>query len=550
MKEVWLMSRFNQVRPKTGPHSVITSTDEAINHSGQRGYARDTKSELFLLAVTHLGDDTFYESAKNRDTRFAKLCGEVAVADPDWFLKFVTWLRGDANMRTAPLVAAGHGVAARLKLEKFGTNRQIINAVLQRADEPGEMLAFWLATYGTKGTLGIKKLPMPVKRGIGDAAWRLYTEFSSLKYDTPSREYRFGDVLAFTHPDTKHSDLLQWLVARRYGRDEAAHRVNLDMVRTQHRLRVEAERNPSILLDTDLLQRAGMTWEDVLSLAGNKVDKKALWEALIPTMGYMALLRNLRNFDEAGVDERIALQVGWELMDPDQILRSRQLPLRFLSAYRAAPSLRWSYPLEVALNCSLANIPVLPGRTLVMIDTSQSMDYPLSAKSDLRRWDAATLFGLALASRCSEARVVSFAGVGHTKVFVPRRAESVLSMVNRWKSDGYFLRNGTATGLAIKEHYAGHDRVVVLTDEQDNTITGGGYGWGYRGPFVPVNESLPAKIPLFTWNLAGYATGHAPSGSMYRHTIGGLNDQGFRMIPMITNGMEGAWPWEVSSPIA
>ena len=50
------------------------------------------------------------------------------------------------------------------------------------------------------------------------------------------------------------------------------------------------------------LRLAGMTWEDALSLAGNRVPKKDLWEALIPTMGYMALLRNLRNFSEAGID--------------------------------------------------------------------------------------------------------------------------------------------------------------------------------------------------------------------------------------------------------
>ncbi|SEG94949.1 hypothetical protein SAMN04489712_1562 [Thermomonospora echinospora] len=43
--------------------------------------------------------------------------------------------------------------------------------------------------------------------------------------------------------------------------------------------------------------------------------------------------------------------------------------MRFLAAYRAAPSLRWSWPLQRALDASLANVPRsvprLPGRTLV-----------------------------------------------------------------------------------------------------------------------------------------------------------------------------------------
>ena len=68
-----------------------------------------------------------------------------------------------------------------------------------------------------------------------------------------------------------------------------------------------------VLLDTcvwgnaaDELRAAGLTWEDVLSLVGSKVDKAQLWSALAPSMGYMALLRNLRNMDEAGVSDDVA----------------------------------------------------------------------------------------------------------------------------------------------------------------------------------------------------------------------------------------------------
>jgi hypothetical protein len=57
--------------------------------------------------------------------------------------------------------------------------RQIVDSVLQRADEPGEALAYWTATYG-------RAVPKPVKRGIADAVARLYTQRSLLKYDTAS----------------------------------------------------------------------------------------------------------------------------------------------------------------------------------------------------------------------------------------------------------------------------------------------------------------------------------------------------------------------------
>jgi hypothetical protein len=138
-----------------------------------------------------------------------------------------------------------------------------------------------------------------------------------------------------------------------------------------------------------------MTWEDALSLGGSRLPKDRLWEAMIPSMGYMAKLRNLRNFDQAGVSDAVAATVAARLADPAEVARSRQLPMRFLSAYRAAPSLRWAYALETALQHALSNVPALAGRTLVLIDTSGSMNSTFSRDGALRCWDAAAVFGLA-----------------------------------------------------------------------------------------------------------------------------------------------------------
>lgn len=119
-----------------------------------------------------------------------------------------------------------------------------------------------------------------------------------------------------------------------------------------------------------------------------------------------------------------------------------------------------------------------------------------------------------------------------TKVFPPQRAESLLRAVGRWKDGGWFLGGGTDTAAALRETFRGHDRVVIVTDEQA--------GHDAR----EVTESIPATVPMYTWNLAGYAAGHAPSGSRNRHTFGGLTDQAFRMIPLLEAGRDARWPWE------
>ncbi len=174
-------------------------------------------------------------------------------------------------------------------------------------------------------------------------------------------------------------------------------------------------------------------------------------EAVIPSMGTMALLRNLRNFDRAGVSEAVAAQVAARISDPEVVARSRQFPFRYLAARQHAPSLRWAYPLEQALGHSLANVPALPGRTLVLVDRSGSLSCPLSDRSRLNRADAAAVFGAALALRAEEADLVEF---GTTARTVPVcQGESVLKVLRRFGSSVGPVRprrcsstTGTTTG--------------------------------------------------------------------------------------------------------
>ena len=239
------------------------------------------------------------------------------------------------NMRSASLVGAAEATRALLAAKLPG-GRQLVASVLQRADEPGEMLAYWTGRYG-------RAIPKPVKRGIGDAIGRLYTEYALLKYDTASKGFRFADVLDLVHPSPAapgQGELFKHALDRRHGRDGEAPEA-LAMVRNNAVLRAHVADDPTDLLNTDLLKAAGFTWEDALSLAGDRLDKARLWSALIPTMGYAALLRNLRNFDQAGVPDEVAEQVAKRLTDPEQVARSRQFPFRFLAAHQAAPSRRW-----------------------------------------------------------------------------------------------------------------------------------------------------------------------------------------------------------------
>ena len=522
------MSKFNvtTVRSATGTGPIVSEqTPTGITHEGAPGYARDAKSELFLLAVTNtVGEQTFYESAGDHDSRFTQLVAQVAVTDPDWTGRFLRWLRTDANMRSASLVG-GLEAARAMVGAKIPGGRQIVASVLQRADEPGEALAYWTSRHG-------RRVPMPVKNGIADAVAKLYTEYSLLKYDTASRGFRFADVIDLSHPSPAapwQDDLFRFALDRRHGRDtEIPER--LTMIQGNADLRTELATDPHMTITPELLQNTGMTWEDILSLSGSKVDKAELWTALIPSMGYMALLRNLRNFDEAGVSDEVADRVSSRLADSEQVAKSRQFPFRFYAAHKAVSSLRWGNALERALKASLANVPALGGRTLILVDQSPSMfpGYYFSTtqrRSDMSNADMAKLFGSALALRAADATLV---GYGSTSYPVPfSRGEAVLHLMEK-----FVISDGTDTFGAAATHFARHDRVVIVTDEQNQP-----------GRYRSIDDVIPASVPVYVWNIGGYQLGATASGGRNRHTFGGMTDAAFAMIPLLERGADGAWPF-------
>lgn len=554
------MSKFNTgsttaSRTARATSPVKSKHDEPtlVTGNGAPAWERKPKGELFLLAVSNMvGEKSFYEAAGDRDERFRELVRKVSAKDPAWMARFIPWLRNEAYMRTASIVAAVEFAQVhKSKPHDELTARTVVASALQRADEPGETVAYVRA----RGYA----LSKPLKRGIADAVTRLYTERNVLKYDGESHDWRFGDVLEVTHASPRaewQGDLFQYVISRRHKRPDLTIPESLQMLRTRSTLDAYPLGARRAVLDSpEILASAGVTWESLSGWLQGPMDAAA-WEAIIPSMGYMALLRNLRNFDQAKVSDAVARTIADKLSDPAEVARSRQFPFRFLAAYRAAGnSLRWSWALEQALNASLANVPSLGGHTLVLVDRSPSMwQQTMSKHSDMTWADGAAVFGAALALRASSADLVEF-GAGSRPVAF-NKTDSVLKLVDRFGRD-----SGTDIPAAIKLHLRPeHTRVVVVTDEQTSPgvlpSNVGGYtfaqlGWTPNYPresylcmrSTSVNDLVPANVPFYVWNWGGYRAGATPSGEANRHTMGGLTDSAFKVIPLLEAGRDGGWPF-------
>jgi len=515
------MSKFNTKTTRAARGSgPVTTVAPGLTYENGPGHVRGVKGELFLLAVANfVGEDTFYESATDRDARFDRLVRQATNEDPEWTARLLAWLRAEGNMRSAPMVGAAIFAHERLARGEAGMSRQVVDSVLRRADEPGELLAYWTSRFG-------RAIPKPVKRGVADSVRRLYTERNLLKYDTATKGFRFADVIELVHPRAAtpaQGDLFAYALDRRHDRGEPP--ATLDLIRRHHELMAtEAGQRRERLADVGA---AGVTWEALAGWLQGPMDAAA-WTAAIPSMGYMALLRNLRNFDEAGVDDDVAATVAAKLADPREVARSRQFPFRFLSAYDNAPSLRWGHALDKAFAASLANVPVLPGRSLVLIDTSASMQSSYSKRSTVSPAKAAAVFGVVLAMR-SGADLYGFAdGVFRQKV---GPGASPLKAINEFLARTGQVGHGTEIAKSLRATYAGHDRVFVISDMQT-----------FGGPRSDVSTAVPESVALYGFNLGGYRVTAIEAGTTNRIELGGLTDATFRMVPLIEAGRRAEWP--------
>ncbi len=388
-------------------------------HEGGPALPNGTAQRELRRAVAScmLWEDNFYESGVEIGARIKQLAAECP---PQFVLDLAVEARDQMKLRHAPLWLLV-GVCAPGGKPKPGLAAAVVGSV-RRADEPGELIALYAKAWPAAVRVNASRhrgvrLPAGIKRGLARAV-RRFDEYQLAKYNRKA-EYSFRDVLRLTH--AKPQDEAQAALWKRAIAGELA--------------------TPD-------------TWEVALSTGG---DKKTEFTRLLEAgnLGYLALLRNLRNMDESGVDRSLVHNAIRERKGAHNVL-----PFRYVAAARAAPS--YENTLDEALCASLDSMPALLGETIVLVDVSISMQEKLSGKSDLRRIDAAATLASIIPGRT---RVFAFNN-GIQEV-PPRKGMAGVDALVR------LLGGGTSLGAAIEYvNRLPHDRLIVITDEQSQDRVG------------------------------------------------------------------------------
>ncbi|HXU27411.1 MAG TPA: TROVE domain-containing protein [Bacteroidia bacterium] len=408
------------------------------------------------VMTTLLGENTFYESGQSVKARISEL---VHKCEFDAVLDLAIESKEQANLRHAPLLILKE-LAKHAGLKDFNNAKAYRNAIFRvctRADDLTELLAmYWEG--------GRKPIAKQLKLGLAQAFTK-FNEYALGKYNR-DKAVKLKDVLFMVHAkpkDTAQAELWKRLIDNKLATPD--------------------------------------TWEVALS-AGK--DKKETWTRLLNEnkLGYLAVLRNLRNMRDVGVDDNLI---------KDKLINSKGkekiLPHQFIAAACVNPSLENS--INDALLENLSNHEKLKGKTIILVDVSGSMESKLSEKSEMRLIEAGAGVAAICREICEQVEIFAFSNDVRE---VPARQG--MALIDKLKS---MLGGGTSLGKAIDFlNTKDYDRIIVITDEQSSDKVQAPKGKGYIVNIAPYKMQIGfgewIRINGFSQNLIKYILEHEKEG--------------------------------------
>lgn len=402
-----------------------------FTHEGAVAYNTTAEQDLRRSVMAcMLWENSFYESGEEIAARITGLVKKVA---PEKVAQIAIEARSLMKLRHVPLLLT-------VEMAKLPSHRHMVapvaEEVIQRADELAEILSIY--ARGRTGNKKLNKLSKQLQKGIAKA-FQKFDEYQLAKYNQDN-EVKLRDVLFLSHAKPKN--------------------------RAQKALWTR-------LVNKEL--KTPDTWEVGISAAkGDPAATKKEWTRLLreEKLGALALIRNLRNMEQAGVDQQLIKDA---LLSSDT---TRVLPFRFVAAAQAAP--KFENELDQLLIQSAQQLPKLPGKTILIVDVSGSMYGAgnISKHSDMTRVEAAGALAAIARESCENVSIYATAGNDssriHKTALVPPRHG--MALIEKFRKQGFATELGGG-GIFLKqvldyvyekEQYA--DRIIVFTDEQDCDI--------------------------------------------------------------------------------
>lgn len=475
------MSKFNQKR----------TTPEVVNHNGGQAVKFSPEMELVGLLATGL-DGRFYEKENDREKRLVELIKTVGKKDPELVAKALVYTRAVTGQRSVTHVGA---VAALSVLSgtqlgtKFFTKRsrkENKGGIVYRLDDMLEIISYYYLRNPNK------PLPNAIKRGFKNVLENADT-YELAKYQAKNSEVSLVDVVNLVRPkpNEKMVKVFKDLMTG-----------NLKQFNTAEDKNTKAGQDIA-----EKVKKGEITKEEaVTKLSEAKADN---WKQLINegTLGYLALLRNLRNIVNTADDSTYQNALNM-LTDEKRVRKSLVFPHQIDIAFEVLLSegLNNQYrkvslltAINTAYELAIPNLTELFsfGRTAVVLDTSGSMTSAAQMGRVSINSSAVAKGALIAATLCK--------GIGadmyHFSNSCSKLDYNPIDSVNTIKN---FIVNrsyggGTEFNSIFKVLQGKYDRVFVISDMQgsDTLLRGSSYQ-----AYIQKN----GQPFIYSINMCGYGT--------------------------------------------
>lgn len=449
----------------------------SANLAGGDAYESSYELQLTVLLLTTFLKDKYYETEKETLKRLVNL---IHAVDPVFAAKALIYARTVYGMRSIT-----HAGASMLGIYASGKPwaRSFYNKIIYRLDDMTEIASYHFAHK--------EKLSKAMQKGFADAFSR-FSAYQIAKYRGEGKGVKLVDMVNLCHPQPSIES---------YDNNEGNAEALRDLVKDS-------------LKNTE-------TWESLISAAGQKGSdqtKDAVWSRLLreKRLGYMALLRNLRNIIQ---DAPGAVPLAVESLTSETFIKkSLILPFSYKTAFHEIDKLPDTsitrivrVAINKALDISVNNVPKFTGETLVVLDTSGSM-------KDNKVQDIGALFAAVIA----KANNADFMTFDNTARYVSlSHADSTMTMANN------IPFNGMATNFHSIFQVANmrYDRIIILSDMQ---------GWvGQHTPQMTFNSyrlHFRANPFVYSFDLAGYGSTQFPEKKIF--CMAGFSDKVFSTMSL------------------
>lgn len=480
-----------------------------VNKAGGSAYALSNEAALAQLVCTGTFRDTFYSSAQDLLAEPLKL---ARVVDVTFLAKAAVYARNNAYMKDSPAV---------LMAVLSQRDSKLFAQVFPRVINTPKMIRNFVQVMRS-GTTGRKSLGSGPKRQI--QRWLANQSDASLFYASVGNSPSLADIIKMVHPkpsDERRQALYDYLLNKKVSD-------NLPPIIKEYEAFKADVTKPMPDVDFQLLTALPLTDDH--------------WKQLALRSSWTQTRMNLNTFARHNVFSKpeVTKEIAAKLADKQAVLKSKCFPYQLMTTYynlSGVPA-ELTFALQKALDYSVENVPEISGNLVILVDSSGSMQSPITGyasgsgkTSATTCTQAAALIAAAFVRKNPMASVALFDTTTARVSFNPM--DSVVTNAKLFNRSG----GGTDCEQALRfvaNNYT-PDYVLMISDNES---------WAHGRSTSSAWRSILKKNPnckLINLDLEASATTQVASSNNVLN-LGGFSDDVFNVIAtFFTSGSKDHW---------